>query len=91
MANLGFQLEASVDDTGRIVAAYLRVRDGQVAETKELQEGVAYADYDSQNMLLGVELLGPCEVAVLDALVGNEPESIRRFLSGGVPRGLVPA
>ena len=86
-----FGLETSVDDKGRIVAAYLRVRGGEVVETRELQEGVVYADFDSKGVLLGIELLGPCEVAVLDRIAGSEPEAVKRFLTGGAPRSLVPA
>jgi hypothetical protein len=91
MTSPAFRLEASVDDqTGRVVAVYLRVRPGEVTETKEIEPGTAYADYDSQGALLGVELLGPCPAAVLDGLAQSEPESVRRFLSGGAPRELVP-
>ena len=87
-----FHMEASFDDnTGRPVAMYLRTREGEVAETKELQEGLAYADYDSDGLLLGVELLGPCEVKVLDEIGEGEPEPIKRFLKGGVIRGLISA
>jgi uncharacterized protein YuzE len=92
MSNSKFRLEASVDDqTGRMVAAYLRVREGEVATTKEVEPGVAYADFDSQGTLLGIELLGPCQVAVLDTIAEGEPEPVRRFLHGGAPRELVPA
>src|SRR5262249_7439233 len=57
MAKQAFGLEVSVDDrTGGLVAVYLRVREGEVAETKEVQEGVAYADYDGYGVLLGLEL-----------------------------------
>jgi hypothetical protein len=87
-----FRLEASVDDrTGRMVAVYLRVREGEVATTKEVEPGIAYADYDAQGTLLGIELLGPCDVAVLDSIAEGEPEAVRRFLHGGAPRELVPA
>jgi uncharacterized protein YuzE len=74
-----------------LVAAYLRVRSGEVAETKEIEEGVVYADYDLQGALLGIELLGPCQIAVLDRIAESEPEPVKRFLMGGVPRELVPA
>jgi hypothetical protein len=92
MAKQAFRLEASVDEkTGGLVAVYMRVREGDVAETREVQEGVANADYDSQGLLLGVELLGPCQVEVLDRVSAGEPEPVRRFLRGGAPRELVPA
>jgi hypothetical protein len=87
-----FQIESSFDDqTGELVATYLRARVGDVAATKELKEGVAYADYDSSGLLLGIELLGPCEATMLDDLADQEAEAIRRFLKGSVPRGLIPA
>jgi hypothetical protein len=87
-----FRVECSFDDkTGNPVAIYMRVREGDVATTKELKEGLAYADYDAEGLLLGVELLGPCEVAVLESVADREPEPVRRFLNGGIPRGLVAA
>jgi hypothetical protein len=67
----------------------LRIREGDVASTKEVKDGYAYADYDVEGLLLGIELLGPCEVEVLDTIVENEPEPVKRFLRGGAPRELV--
>ena len=85
-----FKLEASFDNrTGQPVAVYLRVREGDVARTEEVKEGYAYADYDTDGQLLGIELLGPCEVQVLDTIAEGEPEPVRRFLRGGPPRELV--
>jgi hypothetical protein len=85
-----FKLEASFDDkTGQVVAVYLRIREGSVAQTKEVKDGYAYADYDGDGTLLGIELLGPCEVQVLDSIVESEPEPVKRFLRGGPPRELV--
>jgi hypothetical protein len=91
MTEPAFKLEASFDErTGDTVAVYLRVRKGEVAETKEVAEGIAYADYDSQGLLLGIELLGPCMVEVLDNISRREPEAVRQFLRTSAPRGLVP-
>jgi Protein of unknown function (DUF2283) len=85
-------LELSVDEqTGSIRAAYLRVRQGEVAETREVAEGLAYADYSAGGVLLGVELLGPCKVEILDRLAAQEPEPVRRFLHGSPPWGLISA
>ncbi len=87
-----FRLEASFDDeTGDPVAVYLRVREGKVHETKEVKEGVAFADYDEKGSLLGVELLGPCEAQVLDSISASESEPIKRFLLGSTPRNLISA
>lgn len=85
------EVSVSVDEkTGHVRAAYVRVRAGEVSETREVAEGRAFADYDASGLLLGIELLAPCEVAVLNNLVAMEPEPIRQFLRGGPPRALVP-
>jgi hypothetical protein len=87
-----FRLETSIDDrTGKVVAAYLRVRQGDVARTEEVEPGVAYADYDGNGLLLGIELLGPCQTAVLDRVAQGEAEPVRAFLSDVIPRGLIAA
>ena len=85
-------LELSVDEkTGSIRAAYLRVRRGEVAVTREVSEGKAFADYSEDGTLLGIELLAPCTVEVLDRVSANEPEPVKRFLRGGPPRELICA
>ena len=92
MSKPAFQLEASVDEkTGGVVAVYLRVRTGEVAETKEITEGIAYADYDAAGLLLGIELLGPCQAEVLDRIGQSEPEPVKRFLRGAAPREMICA
>jgi hypothetical protein len=92
MTKTRFGLDASVDDkSGRMVAVYLRLREGEVATTEEVEPGVAYADHDSQGTLLGIELLGPCPTAVLDSIAQGEPEPVKRFLHGGVPREFLVA
>ena len=86
------ELSVSVDElTGIIRAAYVRVRKGEVDETREVAEGSAFADYDGVGLLLGIELLAPCAVEVLDKLTAREPEPIRRFLRGSPPRELICA
>jgi hypothetical protein len=92
MENPKFRLEVSYHETtGEPVAAYLRIREGQVAETKEVSEGVAFADYAADGVLLGVELLSPCRVEILDRLSEKEPEAVRRFLRGGVRKEMICA
>lgn len=87
-----FGLDVSFSSTtGQPVAAYLRVREGAVAVTKEVSEGVAFADYAADGHLLGVELLAPCSLAVVDQLGATETEPVRRFLRGGPPRELIVA
>jgi hypothetical protein len=90
MDNYMFNMSLSVDEqTGNLRAVYLRVRKGEVADTREVSEGRAVADYDAQGWLLGIELLAPCRVSVLDNISKDEPEPIRRFLRGAPPRDLV--
>lgn len=87
-----FALDVSFSEaTGEAIAAYLRVREGTVAETREASEGVAFADYGSDGRLLGIELLAPCTLAVMDRVGRNEPEPVQRFLRGGPPRELIVA
>jgi uncharacterized protein YuzE len=86
------ELSVSVDEkTGIVRAAYVHVRKGAVEETREVAEGRAFADYDLNGLLLGIELLAPCEIAVLDKIAATEPEPVRRFLCGSPPRELVSA
>src|SRR5437870_3748254 len=84
-------MELSIDEkTGIVRAAYMRARKGEVVDTREVSEGCAFADYDGVGMLLGIELLAPCSVAVLDQIAATEPEPVKRFLRGSPPRELVP-
>lgn len=90
--NPKFRMEISFHETtGEPVAAYLRVREGKVAETKEISEGVAFADYGADGALLGIELLAPCQVEVLDRVSEKEPEAVQHFLRRGVRREMIYA
>jgi hypothetical protein len=85
-------LELSVDEqTGHVRSAYLRIREGEVAQTKEVSEGRAFADYTEDGLLLGIELLAPCDLEVFDRIAAEEPEPVKQFLRGGPPRELVSA
>ena len=87
-----FRLEISFNEvTGDPVAAYLRVREGAVSETKEVSEGVAFADYSVDGSLLGIELLAPCPVAVLARVLDKEPEPVQKFLSRGIRKEMIVA
>jgi len=72
-------------ETGLILAVYFRVRTGEAAETREFAGGSAFADYDSKGRLLGVEILAPCEVTVLDKISKEEPKPVKTFLRGSMP------
>jgi hypothetical protein len=92
MENAKFRLEVSFNETtGDPVAAYLRVREGKVAQTKEISEGVAYADYGADGCLLGIELLAPCRAELLDHVSEKETEPVRSFLRRGVRKAMFVA
>jgi hypothetical protein len=83
-----FGLSVETNDlTGEVIAVYFQLRAGKVAATKECKEGVAFADYDRDGKLLGVELLGPCEIEVLDKIAKQKPA--RDFLRRSVPQGML--
>ena len=85
-----FRLEVSYNETtGDPVAAYVRVRDGKVAHTKEISAGVAFADYGADGALLGIELLQPCRLEILEGVSETEPEEVRQFLRSGVRKEMI--
>jgi hypothetical protein len=65
------------------------MRQGKAAKTMELEEGLANADYDAEGAILGIELLGPCPVDVLDRIGEGESPAVQRFLRGATPHELV--
>ena len=77
------------DQTGEVLAAYFSVRKGKAHETKEFAGGCAFADYDKKGRLLGIELLGPCKISVIDRITSEAPA--RKFFKGSIPRQLVAA
>jgi hypothetical protein len=92
MHDPAFKVRFEVDEqTGEPLAAYFRIREGEVAETKEVVEGSAFADYDADGWLLGVELLAPCRGLILDRLTAEEPEPVKSFVTRTAPRSLVLA
>jgi uncharacterized protein YuzE len=77
--------------TGEMEAAYIKIRDGVVAETRDADEhGNAFADYDESGVLLGIELLAPCTARVLDRIAMDGPEPFVG-LSQYAPHGMVYA
>jgi uncharacterized protein YuzE len=90
--DIAFRLDVSVcDRTGKVRAAYLQVREGEATETREVVEGRAFADYNSDGMLIGIEFLAPCKVDVVDKITIDEPEPVREFFRSTSPRQLVLA
>ncbi len=86
-----FQLTVTNDNrTGEILAVYLRIRKGKVEKVRELQDGAAFANFGKKGELLGIEMLAPCRLSVLDRIARNERQT-RKFIRGNVPRDMVLA
>ena len=93
-----FSFEVSVmteNDTGDVLAVYFQIRKGKVHETREFADGVAFADYNKHGELIGVELLAPCNVSIVDQLARNETAAVRRrtksFMKSAGPRQMIAA
>jgi hypothetical protein len=54
-----------------------------------VSEGIAFADYGADGLLLGIELLAPCPADVLARVSEQEPEPVREFLRRGVRKEMI--
>lgn len=91
-----FRISVETEDhTGDVLAVYFQFREGKHDHVMEFDDGAAIADYDSHGRLLGVEILAPCNVKIVDKMAANEPVSLRtdvkRFMRKSGPRALVAA
>ncbi len=89
-----FGLGVSHDtQTGEILAVYFRIRKGKAARVVEIADGKAFANYDKDGNLLGLELLEPCSVRALDKIASAEPVSsrnrVKQFFKKSAPREMV--
>lgn len=86
-----FQISIETDKlTGEVLAVYFSIRKGKSVKVREFCDGSAFADYDKNGRLLGIELLGPCKLSLLDKIEGNEPEA-RQFMKRVAPPAMVKA
>lgn len=69
------------------MAAYLTIRKGKVASTKEHVDGVLFADYDRKRRLLGIEILAPCKARVVERIATRAAE--KRFVRESIPQGML--
>jgi uncharacterized protein YuzE len=84
--SLGISVE-TVDQTGEILAIYFSVRRGKVKTTKEAADGKVFLDYDKDGRLLGIEMLSPCEISVIDRISKNS--RVRKFVKESIPRSML--
>ena len=93
-SKISFDVSIEVDQTtGVVQAVYFQVRKGKVAETREFENGSAFADYDNAGNLLGVEILAPCKATVFDRIAASEPADsgpvVKKFLKRSAPRDMI--
>jgi uncharacterized protein YuzE len=91
-----FQVSVDTDDvTGEVLAVYFHIRKGRVHTTHEFANGDVFADYDRKGQLLGIELLAPCKVSIVDQLATDEPADLRKrtkeFMRNAGPRTMIAA
>lgn len=94
MTGFSFQVFVETDDTtGALLSAYFQIRKGKVHLTQEYADGAAFADYNSDGELLGIEMLATCKVSIVDKVAANEPPEVRartkEFLRKSGPRQLI--
>lgn len=91
--SIGFEISVSARDDGTLEAVYIRMNEGKIAKTVEVDEDVVLADYDSQGKLLGIELLAPVRLAKIVKLVdAPRRPSFRKAIKRGAPEEfLVPS
>ena len=76
---------------GVVLWSFLGIRKGRATHVREFAEGNAFVNYDSHGRLLGIELLGPCQVTVLDQLARKESPTVKNFLRKSIPREMALA
>ena len=96
MTDFSFQVFVETDDaTGSVIAAYFQIRKGKVHETQEFADGAAFADYNRNGELRGIEVVAPCKVSIVDQVAANEPAAVRtktkQFLKSSGPRQMIAA
>jgi uncharacterized protein YuzE len=94
MSKFNFAVATDTDNTtGEVLAVYFQIRKGRVHETREFAGGNAFADFDRQGQLLGVEFLGACNVSIIDRVAPKESLRLRRqakqFMRKSGPPALV--
>lgn len=92
MKKFFFDMHVEVDNaTGRTLAVYFQVRKGRATKVLELADGNAFANYGARGQLLGIELLAPCKVNVLDQVASKEPKEVQDFIRQKIPQEMAVA
>ncbi len=73
--------------TGRLLSAYIQIRQGKSARMREFANGNVFADYDKEGNLLGIEMLGPCDAKTIDRIA--KLAAAKKFVRSAVPAGML--
>ncbi len=76
--------------TGDLLAIYFQVCRGKASRVREFDDGNALANYNEQGELLGIELLGPCSVRIVDR-IAKKDNDVKRFIRRTAPRRMLVA
>ena len=91
MKELEFRVNIEVEKkTGTVLAVYFQIRKGRAARVREFAEGNAFANYSATGELLGIEILGPCDITVVDKIAPREPK-VRNFIRKSMPPAMALA
>lgn len=75
------------DQTGSVIAVYFRFRKGRSATVREYADGNVFADYNRRGELLGIEMLAPCKVSVLNDIA--KITQAKEFIRKTIPRAML--
>lgn len=84
-----FRINVTTDkETGDLMAVYFQVRRGRAAKVREFSDGNALANYNAAGELLGIELLAPCKVSVVDTIAKRD-SVVKKFVRSNAPRKML--
>jgi uncharacterized protein YuzE len=85
--NTGYELSLTLDSSGQVEAAYLRLGPGKVSRTREIEPDVLLADFNSRGMLVGIEVLAPVRLVDLTRLITQSRRTVvRRVFRQAAPQ-----
>ena len=86
----GFEISISGNKDGKIEAAYIKLKNGDVARTNNVIKNILLTDCDACGDVLGIEILGPVKISSVINIVDMPlRRPLRRFFSRAAPRDLV--
>ena len=89
MKSYDFAVSIETDSrTGDVLAVYFRIRKGKAADVREFENGNVFVNYDAHGRLLGIELLAPANIKVVEQITQDQPQA-QRFVETNAPRHML--